>query len=139
MSMELNFKISEFNITGKPIPEDIADAILKHHILPMQPIRSAIGIPINVSLNSGYRPLWHEIKMGRSGKSQHVFANGKGATDWTCDNLDLLEELMVKQSPYTRICRYTTFIHADYKDTNGERQHFKNGKDGWEFQGFIGL
>ena len=51
----MNFTISEFNISRKPIPQDIADKILKWHIVPMQRVRDIFGKAIWPSQKSGYR------------------------------------------------------------------------------------
>lgn len=134
--MKLNFKISEFNISGEPIPEDIADKILKHHIQPMQDSRIELGFAIFPSLKSGYRSKEWEKIHDRSGTSQHVFT-GKGATDWTCKSFkerkeELLESI-IKNTKYTRIAIYNTFIHCDYKKTpSGKREIYtSNSKSGW--------
>ena len=88
----LNLKPSEFNISGSAIPERVADAIQKFHILPMQEVRNKLGKAIWPSLKSGYRSPYYEKQKGRSGNSQHCFLEkdgGKGATDWTCKDFDL--------------------------------------------------
>jgi hypothetical protein len=129
--MELNFKLSEFNISGEPIPENVADKILHHHILPMQPVRDELGIKIYPSLKSAYRSMSWEEDHGRSGTSQHTFKKrGKGATDWTCfsfrTNKKRLLEAIIKHTDYTRICVYSGFIHCDYKKTkDNKRQLFR--------------
>lgn len=120
--MKLNFKISEFNISGEPIPEDVADKILKHHILPMQKVRELFGQAIWPSQKSGYRSVKWEKEHGRSGNSQHTF-KGKGAVDWTCKegesfgvrNLDNLLHFIIEETDYKRIAVYKNFIHCDYK------------------------
>ena len=71
--MTLNFKISEFNISGEDIPEEVADKLLHYHILPMQKVRDILGIPITASEKSGYRSEKWEHSKGRSGNSQHTF------------------------------------------------------------------
>lgn len=122
------FTISELCIDkSKDVPQDIADKILLHHILPMNPVREALGEPIYVSENSGWRHLQWELSRGRSGKSQHVFLpESKGAVDWTIGgiekhenngNFEGLFELIYDLTPYTRIAVYpdTRFIHCDYK------------------------
>lgn len=131
--MKLHFSISEFNISGEPIPQDIADKILKHHIEPMNPIREEIGMAIWPSENSGYRSYAWEKSKGRSGNSQHTFKS-KGAVDWTCSDLDLLEKHLIENTSYTRIARYSTFIHCDYKAEDGKRYYFKSSPSSkWEF------
>jgi len=111
------FKISDFNISGQPIPEDVADKILLYHILPLNQVRKAMGFAIWPSQKSGYRPLWWEKKQGRNGNSQHVF-RGKGAVDITCSDFEAHKWTLVKaladHTEYTRISLYSTFIHCDY-------------------------
>lgn len=141
--MNLHFTISEFNISGEHIPEEVADKILEHHIVPMVVVREQMGEAVWPSLKSGYRPFWWEKKYGRSGKSQHCFGEqesgefdpgAKGAVDWTADDLDRLEELIMELTPYTRIARYKNFIHCDYKAQDGKRYYFKSGDDSkWQF------
>jgi hypothetical protein len=136
--MKLYFTISEFNISGKPIPEAVADKILEYHIVPLQAVREAHGKPIYVSQNSGYRSLEWEKSKGRSGESEHCFGeqeNGtfnedKGAVDLRSEDLDRLESDLIEHSPYTRICRYKSFIHCDYKPQ--ERILYKNTPKGWQ-------
>lgn len=137
--MKIPFAISEFCITGADISIEVADKILKHHITPMIPIRERLGVPIWPSDNSGYRPQAHELKRGRSGKSQHCFID-LGAVDWTTrkDNIqDLLKELR-ENSPYLRVTYYPNngFIHCDYKDVaNGKRRYYecKSPTSPWKF------
>ena len=135
-TMELKFKISDFNISGEPIPEDVADKILVHHILDMQKVRAILNIPIWPSEKSGYRSKEWEIARGRSGTSQHTFT-GLGATDWTCEDFSntgtTLLESIKKNTAYTRMAVYSTFIHCDYKPTaSGKRQIFdSNASSQW--------
>jgi len=125
--MKLNFKLSEFNISGEPIPEEVADKILKFHILPMQDVREELGFAIYPSLKSGFRSVWWERAHGRTGSSQHTFIE-KGAVDWTCkdfeNNKDDLLKYMLKHTKYTRFAIYDGFIHADFKNKSGNVQIF---------------
>lgn len=127
------FKVSDFNISGQPIPEDVADKILLFHIIPMNRVRENMGIPIWPSQKSGYRPIAWEKSKGREGNSQHTY-KGKGATDWTChdfaNNKDVLIENIVSLTEYTRICLYDTFVHCDYASIT--RKFYKNTPKGWE-------
>lgn len=124
--MELNFNLSEFNISGQPIPEDVADKLLHFHILPLQAVRNKLNLPIKVSKKSGYRSKEWELAHNRPGTSQHCFID-KGAVDLTCEDLDKLEEHLILYSPYMRIARYETFIHCDYAAST--RQYFVYNKD----------
>jgi len=140
--MKLNFNISDFNISGNPIPEAIADKILKWHILPLQRVRDKLNLAVWASQKSGYRSVAWEKSKGRGGGSQHTF-KGKGATDVTChkfkDNKDRLIKLLIEETDYTRIAVYNSFVHCDYKQTNnGQRQLFESTPDSkWKFKKFI--
>lgn len=138
--MKLNFTISEFNISGQDIPQQVCDKILKYHILPMQPVREELGYWVTPSENSGYRSIQWELDHGRSGGSQHTF-KGNGATDWTCkdfkNNKDDLLNSIIKHTDYTRMTIYNSFIHCDYKHVN-KRQVFESGADSvWVFKKFV--
>lgn len=129
----MNFNISDFNISGEAIREDIADKILKYHIVPLQRVRDALNIPIWASKKSGYRSYKWEKRQGRSGNSQHTF-KGKGATDITCQNFkenqDILLQSVLELTDYTRIAIYDTFIHCDYKETeSGNRELYSSTPD----------
>lgn len=140
--MKLNFKISEFNISGRSIPESIADKILKWHIQPMQDVRNEVDYAIWASQKSGYRSKSWELAHGRSGNSQHVF-KGKGAIDWTCQNFtsnkDEFLRQIIEKTDYTRIAVYNSFIHADYRHTkSGRRELYKSDSaSNWVFDSFI--
>ena len=120
--MELNFSISEFIIEPEiDIPQEIADKILKYHIIPLQGIRDILKSPMTISERSGYRSLDYELSRGRSGDSEHCY-RGKGACDVTvsgAENLRVLG-LLLLCSPYTRICFYPgdKFYHLDYKQSD---------------------
>lgn len=119
-------KISDFNISGQPIPEDVADKIELYHLTPLRRVEECLDLKVWPSAKSGYRPRWWEIKMGREGNSQHCFY-GKGATDVTCDdfknNRHILLEALIQETEYTRFAIYNTFIHCDYA-IDGERWVF---------------
>ncbi len=119
--MKLYFTFKELCITNDPIPQEVAQKLMVHHIIPMSGVRQAFGSPITASQRSGYRnPAW-ELRHGRNGQSEHCF-KGLGAIDWTAQNLDRLQELIIAQTQYTRIARYAGFIHCDYKpNPNGLR------------------
>lgn len=111
------FKISDFNISGEPIPEDVADKILRYHIEPMNEVAATVPFEVMVSARSGYRSRKWELSKNRSGNSQHVF-RGNGAVDWTCEdfesNKDEFLEALIEKTGYTRFAVYNTFIHCDY-------------------------
>lgn len=136
--MKSHIKPSELNISGDPIPNDVADKMVEFHIIPMNAVREALGLPVWASEKSGWRPFWWEKKNGRDGTSQHVFLE-KGAVDWTCQNFqqnkDKFLKLIIELSVYTRIAVYATFIHCDYKPTkSGKRELYtSNASSNWKF------
>lgn len=140
--MKLNFTISEFNISDQPIPEQICDKILKWHIIPMQRVRDKFNDAIWPSLESGYRSVEWELSHGRYGNSQHCF-KGKGAVDWTCQkfskNKDRLLDLIIKETDYTRIAVYNSFIHCDYKKTNSMKRELydSDSASNWKFKKYV--
>lgn len=122
--MENYFTLSECCIDkSKDIPQDIADKLLKYHIVPMNKVREKLGKPVWPSQDSGWRPLEWELSRGRSGKSQHTF-QGKGAIDWTAEDLGELFELILRYTDYKRIAVYPDahFIHCDMN--SNDRQLF---------------
>ena len=139
--IHLDFSISEFNISGEAIPEEVADKILKHHIQPMQTVRTKLGLACFPSLKSGYRSIRWERKQGSSGASQHTF-KGKGAVDWSCtkfhENKDEFLRLIIDNTDYTRIAVYNTFIHCDYKANDGKRYLFDSTPSSkWTFKKYV--
>lgn len=139
--MKLWFTISEMCIDVKAIPQQIADAILTWHIIPMSIVREKLGLAIfckdSKGNKSGYRPYRWEILRNRSGGSQHTFGQGKkgvieedhrGAADWRCknfrENKSELLRLILEHTDYTRIVIYNHFIHCDYKARDGKRYVF---------------
>lgn len=110
--------ISDFNRTGEPIPEDVADKIVEHHLLPLLRLQQVVDFTIKVSMKSGYRPLWYELEKGRDGTSQHTF-DDLGAADLTCDNWRKNKKAFLMalrlHTEYTRIADYGSFFHCDHK------------------------
>jgi len=145
--MILQFKPSDFNISGKPIPQNVADKILNYHILPIQDVADCFTEEIFVSKKSGYRSWSWELAHKRSGTSQHCFGEkqdgsfdplGLGAVDWTCEDFKIMRgaflSKLIEYTDYTRFCLYNGFIHCDYKPTpNGDRQLFEYSEGKWEF------
>lgn len=137
------FTISEFCITKAPIPQNIADKILKWHILPMLFVRKLLNDYITASKRSGYRPVRYELLHRRLGGSQHCFKkNSKGAVDWTTrpSKISELLDLIIKHTKYTRIAynKKKNFIHCDYKVQDGKRYYFEYDDNGeWKFVKFI--
>lgn len=138
----MNFTISEFNISGNAIPEQVADKILKWHIVPMQRVRDVMGVAIWASQRSGYRSLIWEKSKGRNGSSQHTFKT-MGAVDWTCldfkKNKERFLGLIQEHTTYSRMAVYDSFIHCDYKPTKTGRREVYTSTDAskWTFKKFV--
>lgn len=145
--------ISDFNISGDPIPNHVANMIYTYHQYPLNRINECTSLDVFPSFDtpgqpSAWRPRWWEKQRGRSGSSQHCFGeqedgtfdieNGKGACDITCDDFqknkwDLVKALL-DYSTYTRLAVYNTFVHADYKHKGSGTQIFESGSDSkWKF------
>ena len=122
-------KISDFNITGKPIPEDVADKIEEFHLHPLRWVNACCDFDVKVSAKSGYRPRAWELSHGRGGNSQHCYYH-KGATDVTCDNFNInkdeLLKVLIEETEYTRFAVYNTFIHCDYAHDIDDRWVFNS-------------
>ncbi|MAF37138.1 hypothetical protein CL622_08560 [archaeon] len=150
--MHLDLTISDYNISGEPLPENVADLILQNHIVPMQEVINKMPVAVAVSKKSGFRSWLWEKQKNRSGNSQHCFGHqedgsfnstAKGAADYTCDDfahqVEVFAELIAKETEYTRICIYPNklFIHADFKHPKkNECQIFYDHSDGnsWQYQ-----
>lgn len=139
-------KISKNCIGNLPVPQEIIDKVIEYHTEPMNLVREELGIPIWASEESGFRPYIWEIARNRDGTSQHTFGqkksgiiykNEKGAHDWTCEdfvnNKDRFLKSILKNTKYTRIAIYRSFIHCDYKAKDGKVYIFNsNSKSEWE-------
>ena len=138
------FTISELVIDGEEVPLVVADKLLRYHIVPMNKVRAALGVPVHCKtsegLNSGFRPHYWEILQERQGTSQHTFGDrgdgtydetNWGAIDWRSEDLDLLQQKIIELTDYSRIARYGSFIHCDYKAKDGKRYLFNSA---WELQ-----
>jgi len=130
--MKSFFKLKNMVIDGDYLPISVADKLREFHIGPMESVRHQLGSAVWASEKSGYRNLVWEKQHGRSGNSEHCF-EGKGAVDWCTEpsKLDELYRLILEHTNYTRICRYPTFIHVDYKAE--ERQLFTCDGGDWVY------
>ena len=96
----------------------------------LNPIRSALKQPIVIL--SASRSLEHEKSMGRTGKSQHYYPNGKGAVDVTCkpEKLEELYNLLLGCDKISRVCIYREngFIHFDFKKSDHKKYVYDGEK-----------
>lgn len=127
-------KPSDFNISGEPIPEKVADKIFLHHIRPLNRIETIYPeLELTISQKSGYRSVIWEKRKGRKGDSQHTFEY-KGAADITCsnfsDNIETLLNALIDHTDYSRIAIYRSFIHCDYKNEEVGKRWVYNSN--WE-------
>lgn len=130
-NIEKNFKLREF-IVSDFYSHDMQDRVLaafresEAEILPnilklaknLQVLRDYLGSPINI--NIGYRPLFWEIKQGRSGKSKHVLGQ---AADIICDDRNPNEvhaaiEMLIREGKMDEggLGYYANFTHYDVRN-----------------------
>lgn len=131
------FDFREFCITDAPVPQDVVDKIIKYHMLPMNLVREEFGMPVRVSLRSGYRPVEYERSKGRVGTSQHNF-KGLGAADYTHDgDWDEFIRLIIKLTDYTRVCWYpnNNFVHCDYASEDRQLFTADSPAGAWQYKG----
>lgn len=137
-----HFIVEEFiKYDNNPTQETIKK-ITKTHIPELEKIRLKAGMPIII--RSASRTKEHELKRGRSGKSQHIYPNGKGAVDVSVpeymdkEKLNKLEQAIITESSYTRISRYKSYLHLDFKPNRyGRRAYYRNTPYGWMYVGAI--
>lgn len=135
IASDVFMKLEEFLITGKLPEHRIVDAILTHHLIPLNDCRRELGFPIIISKHSGFRPTEWDVERGRTGNGSHTFGTGngfsnpainKGACDVTTSK-ENMPELFVRlaRGPWTRIAYYPkhNFFHIDYMNTTGKSFH----------------
>ena len=136
-----SFVVSEFTKYDTSPTESTIRKIKEIHIPQLEKVRDEINLPIVI--RSASRSYQHERKMGRSGKSQHVYSWGQGAVDislidYNNNNLDILEKVIMSNTNYNRVSRYKTFLHLDYAENRfGGRAYYRNTKHGWIYVGKI--
>lgn len=136
-----HFKVEEFTKYDPNPTDETIRKIKEVHIPQLVKVRDKLGKPIII--RSASRTYEHEISMGRSGKSMHVYANGLGAVDVSVKNynlkaLDTLENALIDTTNYNRITRYDSFIHVDFNENRfGGRAYYRNTKYGWIYIGRI--
>lgn len=106
-------KVTE-NFTNKELGIDnvfdsaviINMCMLTHRIL--QPLRDKLRMPLTI--NSGYRTLEHNTKIGGARNSQHM----KGqAVDFTCYDLNMAYTIL-ETMEFDQLIWYRNFIHISY-------------------------
>lgn len=130
MKLTENFKLKEFiNSRFYKEHQKVIDEIFednKEQVLPniqelannLQVLRDYCGLPI--SINIAFRPIWWEIRQGRSGNSQHVLGKAadiviKGFAPK--DTYALIEYLIGKgMMKDGGLGKYDTFTHYDVRE-----------------------
>ena len=122
MKLTKNFELKEFtssptakkyNISNSP-PELVIENLksLCEHIL--QPIRDKVEKPVEI--NSGYRCLELNKKVGGVPTSQHVMGC---ACDFKIDGMtsyEIAEVVLELNLPFDQLILYPTFVHVSYSD-----------------------
>jgi len=117
MRLTKNFSLSEFDCNdGTEMPSELLTNVLEL-AENLQVLRDFVGVPIKI--NSSYRSLSHNAKIGGSKSSQHLFAK---AADIVIESKSpeqvaniikaLISEGKMKQGG---ISAYNTFTHYDIR------------------------
>ena len=117
MRLTKNFNLSEFDCKdGSEMPSELLPNVLEL-AENLQVLRDFVGVPIKI--NSSYRSLSHNAKIGGSKSSQHLFAK---AADIVIESKSpeqvaniikaLISEGKMKQGG---ISAYNTFTHYDIR------------------------
>ena len=99
-----NFKAGEFFCQCGKCDTQL---IRLDHVKKLQLLRDRMGIPLKV--NSGYRCVEHNAKVGGEPKSTHTMGM---ATDLSCDDLERLK-FLAEELNFGGIGNYATFLHVD--------------------------
>lgn len=106
-----NFKISEFSCPCKSCYKSIIDTSV---IKVVQFVRDHFGVPVKI--NSAYRCILHNPRVGGSSKSQHLL--GK-ACDIVVQGIlpEEVQDYLIKNQTklMVTIGRYDTFTHVDVR------------------------
>jgi len=144
--MKLHFTIQECCATDEPVPQRIADAIMRHHIIPQSFIRDKLGAPIYVN-GSCWRSKEYErakgrdpVSSSRTKWSDHTFLIDEHSAGWGAFDghthwhlMHIYADLLLS-SPYSRIAFYPDqkFIHSDYRFFNQGKRLYIATDSGWE-------
>jgi uncharacterized protein YcbK (DUF882 family) len=130
--MTKNFHIKEFvvfnfyisaGVLGQVIREVITNTRAQQNLISLatelQKLRDALGKPITIT--SGYRPTWWELRRGRSGKSLHtkgmaadIKVEGMSPSALRSFMFNLISQGRLKEGG---IGIYDSFIHYDIRST----------------------
>lgn len=122
MKLTKNFELKEFtssptakkyNISNTP-PELVIENLKSLCEYILQPIRDKVEKPVEI--NSGYRCLELNKKVGGVPTSQHVMGC---ACDFKIDGMtsyEIAEVVLELKLPFDQLILYPTFVHVSYSD-----------------------
>lgn len=122
MKLTKNFELKEFtssptakkyNISNTP-PELVIENLKSLCEYILQPIRDKVEKPVEI--NSGYRCLELNKKVGGVPTSQHVLGC---ACDFKIDGMtsyEIAEVVLELNLPFDQLILYPTFVHVSYSD-----------------------
>jgi len=95
----------------------------------------------DLNFNASFRSYRHELKQGRSGKSNHVWLKTKWKRG-TGYAVDISHMNMPKQRTrkfiefliergVARICRYSTFLHVEFTSIPSKTKLYRQTEGGW--------
>ncbi len=132
-----NFRVSEF-LMYAPSPCAATFAKIFNWIDILNDARNELskqrGEDSPITINAGARSLRHELSKGRTGQSQHVYQNYKGAVDVTCEgDIKELYEILLRDKRISRACLYVkaNFIHIDMLPSNHRKYLFDESLKKW--------
>lgn len=144
MKLSENFTLDEFTasqtavhkgIDNSPTPEHIENMrALCEHIL--EPLRTALGRPINIS--SGYRSVPLNKAIGGSSKSQHSKGEAADIQVHRVDAFDVAQCIEKMGLPYDQLIFEGTWVHVSYRaNPRGEvlTAVFRRGRKTQYFKG----
>lgn len=119
---------TEYRITNKIMSFEVRDAIKSLVLNLLQPLRDAIGRPLNIS--SGYRcpELNSHWRINGSSTSQHL--KGEAADVWcaTLTPYDLACKVVELGLHYDQMILYNGFVHLSYKKAGMQRMQILYNK-----------
>jgi uncharacterized protein YcbK (DUF882 family) len=108
-----NFRVREFACQDGSDPVFISDKLVQI----LQAIRNHFGQP--VTINSGYRTVSHNKKVGGAAYSQHIYGTAADIVVAGVKPDDVADYLETIMSTTGGIGRYKDFVHVDVRTARG--------------------
>lgn len=123
------FKMKEFECRdGCVMPASARENIVALVENALDPARERLGMPIRV--NSGYRCVKHNRKVGGVAASQHLLGEAADVVPVNSEKgivkseLERLVRIIKEQGTFDQLIVYGTFVHVSYKRIGRNRKQF---------------